>query len=88
MAQVDVTLQLPLLRRGDNHPPHTVRRVQEMLTFIGRLKDLAIDDDFGPKTEEAVRGFQQNNNLEVDGIVGARTWLALLSRWVFGISAG
>ncbi|MCA1694622.1 MAG: peptidoglycan-binding protein [Actinobacteria bacterium] len=87
MANVDVTLQLPVLRRGGDNPIHTVKHVQEMLIYIGK-HDLAADDDFGPKTEETVRIFQQNNNLQVDGIVGRETWRALLTRWVFGFQAG
>jgi hypothetical protein len=35
-----------------------------------------------PKTEAAVRDFQQNENLSVDGIVGTQTWTALLRRWL------
>lgn len=90
MPEVNVTLSLPTLRRGGDHPPNVVARVQEMLKFIGRLHDLAVDDDFGPKTEQAVKNFQQNQDppLAADGIVGEQTWTALLTRWVFGISAG
>jgi murein L,D-transpeptidase YcbB/YkuD len=38
--------------------------------------------DFGPKTEAAVRDFQQTEILSVDGIVGRQTWTALLQRWL------
>ena len=38
-----------------------------------------IDGVFGSKTETAVRTFQQNNSLTVDGIVGPNTWRALKS---------
>jgi peptidoglycan hydrolase-like protein with peptidoglycan-binding domain len=41
-----------------------------------------VDGIFGPKTEAAVRAFQQNENLGVDGIVGRQTWAALLRRWL------
>jgi peptidoglycan hydrolase-like protein with peptidoglycan-binding domain len=46
------------------------------------VDDLDVDGIFGPKTEAAVRGFQQNDNLSVDGIVGRQTWTALLRRWL------
>jgi peptidoglycan hydrolase-like protein with peptidoglycan-binding domain len=36
-----------------------------------------IDGDFGPKTEHAVKEFQKDFSLEVDGIVGRRTWAGL-----------
>lgn len=38
-----------------------------------------IDGKFGPETERAVRAFQQENNLSVDGIVGRNTWQALFN---------
>lgn len=37
----------------------------------------AIDGKFGRKTLEAVKAFQAEHNLVVDGIVGAKTWAAL-----------
>lgn len=38
----------------------------------------AIDGIFGFKTLEAVKAFQAENGLVVDGIVGAKTWAALV----------
>lgn len=43
---------------------------------VNRLK---IDCDFGGKTEEAVKNFQLNKGLEVDGIVGVKTWTKIYS---------
>lgn len=34
---------------------------------------LVIDGDFGPKTDQAVKNYQQAHNLVVDGLVGAKT---------------
>ncbi len=48
-----------------------VRAVQSQLTF------LAVDGDFGNLTDNGVRGFQNHSGIEVDGIVGHDTWLAL-----------
>jgi peptidoglycan hydrolase-like protein with peptidoglycan-binding domain len=36
-----------------------------------------IDSNFGPKTRDAVKSFQQGNNLTPDGVVGPMTWQAL-----------
>jgi len=36
----------------------------------------AVDGDFGPKTEAAVRAYQQDRGVDVDGIVGDQTWWA------------
>lgn len=40
-------------------------------------KPLEEDGEFGTNTLTAVRAFQRDNNLEVDGIVGKMTWSAL-----------
>ena len=41
-----------------------------------------MDGDFGPKTEAAVKAYQQDRDVEVDGIVGDQTW------WVPAGAAG
>ncbi len=38
---------------------------------------VAVDGEFGPETERAIRGFQAAHRLTVDGIAGAATWQAL-----------
>ena len=36
----------------------------------------AVDGDFGPKTEGAVKAYQQDRGVQADGIVGDQTWWA------------
>ena len=45
----------------------------------GKGYGLVGDGIFGPATHNAVRRFQSDNGLQVDGIVGPQTWEALLS---------
>lgn len=46
-----------------------------LLSFLYPIEDL--DGIFGPETERAVRAFQTENGLDVDGIVGRNTWNVL-----------
>lgn len=60
-----------------------VRRIQSALNTInqanGTLTTLTVDGIFGSQTEAAVRAFQSQNGLTVDGIVGPATWNRLNS---------
>ena len=40
---------------------------------------IAVDGDFGPLTEQAVREFQQSRAIEIDGVVGPITWRQCVS---------
>ena len=53
-----------------------VARVQRRLQELG-LYSGAIDGDFGGETEIAVRRFQKQQQLEIDGTVGTDAWRAL-----------
>lgn len=63
----------PVLRRGSFSD--LVGELQELLRRHGF--PVAVDNDFGPATELAVKAFQAGKALEVDGIVGRDTWAAL-----------
>jgi peptidoglycan hydrolase-like protein with peptidoglycan-binding domain len=64
----------PTLRAGSTGP--AVRRLQRALRRTPDLS-LVVDGVFGPRTDAAVRLFQETQGLAVDGIVGPATWSAL-----------
>jgi peptidoglycan hydrolase-like protein with peptidoglycan-binding domain len=84
-AAIQTTLSLPTLRQGQG-PPGAVGRLQHIFNDFAKADDdpRIFDESgvFGPKTNDAVREFQRNNGLQVDGIVGKNTWKALLEQWV------
>jgi len=53
-----------------------VRKIQERLKALGFYKG-PIDGEFGGGSEAAVKAFQNNKKLTVDGVVGPITWKAL-----------
>lgn len=62
---------LKLGAQGDD-----VKHLQRDLNLL-KYGLLTVDGDFGSKTETAVKHFQSNNKLTVDGIVGLQTWQVL-----------
>jgi peptidoglycan hydrolase-like protein with peptidoglycan-binding domain len=64
----------PLVRRGDTIFP--VRPLQQLLR--ARNHPVAVDGNFGPNTESAVKAFQQSRGLTADGVVGSATWPKLV----------
>jgi peptidoglycan hydrolase-like protein with peptidoglycan-binding domain len=64
----------PLVREGDQE--HPVQTLQYLLRARGH--NLTVDGIFGSVTAAAVRAFQQQEGLVVDGIVGPATWSALI----------
>lgn len=70
---------LPMVRRGD--VSGAVLSVQVLLIHKWSVScgiDGA-DADFGPATESAVKAFQRYKGLDQDGVVGPRTWAALVN---------
>ncbi len=71
-----------------NLPPYPLLREGARSSYVRFLQNLLqskfiptgnIDGIFGSQTLNAVRAFQQENNLTVDGLVGNNTWNALTS---------
>lgn len=54
-----------------------IKQMQEWLSKVGY--HVADDTYYGPKTAAAVKAFQTDHKLEVDGKVGPKTWAALKS---------
>lgn len=54
----------------------TVLSIQKELKAAG-INPGPLDGEFGPKTQAAVKAYQKKHHLEVDGIVGPKTWKAL-----------
>ena len=66
---VPKAIPLDILRRGES---------SEQVKIVQRKLGVSPTGLFGTKTQAAVRAFQKANNLRVDGVVGEKTWGALL----------
>ena len=69
------------IRQGSRGPYVTViqtelNRISRNYPAIPRIPE--VDGIFGPRTEAAVRKFQEIFGLDVDGVVGKSTWYALV----------
>ena len=71
------SFSLPILRNGSIS--YDVTLVQRLLNNAG-YGSLVEDSIFGSRTEKALKQFQKDRNLTVDGVVGPQTWKALLPR--------
>jgi peptidoglycan hydrolase-like protein with peptidoglycan-binding domain len=69
-----VLLPWPVVRRGARD--HPVRTLQHLLR--AHDQNVMVDGIFGSRTEAAVRAFQDSHGLDVDGVVGPRSWQALI----------
>ena len=74
-------LELPVLKKGDKNA--TVKAMQILLIGYGykmqnKGKTYGADGSFGAATENALKAFQKDNDLEDDGVCGPKTWAKLL----------
>jgi peptidoglycan hydrolase-like protein with peptidoglycan-binding domain len=67
------TPSYPVLYPWDVGPP--VARMQELLRAHGF--SVRVDGDYGWRTEVAVKTFQRQQGLRIDGVVGPETWQVL-----------
>lgn len=64
----------PVLRKGCRG--EAVRELQERLNYLGYSCGV-VDGIFGDDTKDAVKAFQAEHGLAVDGVVGPKTWSEL-----------
>ena len=62
----------PVLQKGSTDP--AVRDLQQALKALGHDPG-PVDGVFGVATESAVKAFQQEREIPVDGVVGKVTWI-------------
>lgn len=75
--EVSGTVSYPTIELGSKGSE--VKKAQQLLIAKGYSCGTAgADGDFGAATYNAVKKFQAANGLEADGIVGPKTWAALL----------
>lgn len=73
----DDKILYPTLKRGNKG--EKVAILQQLLIDRGyKLPRYGADGDFGAETEAAVRQFQKDHGLKVDGIAGEKTWASLM----------
>lgn len=71
------SMPLQTLKKGSKGKP--VKAMQILLAGNGcSCGASGADGDFGPATDSALKKFQKEKNLQVDGICGPATWAALL----------
>lgn len=70
-----VSVNLPVLKKGCKG--EAVRALQTLLLSHGY--SIAVDGSLGGKTDNALRCYQEDTNLEPDGSCGKKTWSKLLT---------
>jgi peptidoglycan hydrolase-like protein with peptidoglycan-binding domain len=78
-AAGDVSQQMPATDQS-LRPELQVGAVGAAVSELQQMLGIAVDGEFGPDTDKAVRAFQVSHGLDVDGVVATDTWSALLGR--------
>lgn len=73
IPQTPANQEKTILRKGTKG--NQVKEAQRLLNMHGAL--LEEDGNFGSGTEAAVKDFQREQGLDVDGVIGPKTWAAL-----------
>lgn len=81
IEETKIMIELSILRKGSTG--EQVKTLQRLLIALGYKmtnngKTYGVDGSFGTATHNAVIAFQKANKLTPDGIVGEKTWNALL----------
>ena len=73
----DINISFPTIRKGDTGTAVKVLQFA-LVAYEYNIGKYGIDGEFGSDTENAVKRFQKNSEIEVDGIVGKDTWNNLM----------
>lgn len=73
LAETAPTVSIKTLRYG------CYAKAVQLLLNVNQFPNLKADGIFGNGTKEAVEAFQQSNGLTADGIVGTKTWTAMIT---------
>lgn len=75
-----IIIKLNILKEGiKGKEVFTVQSILKSLGYKGNNEEeLSLDSNFGENTEYAVKSYQRDKNLSIDGIVGTATWNSLL----------
>lgn len=73
----DINISFPTIKKGDTGTAVKVLQLA-LVAYEYNIGKYGPDGEFGSDTESAVKRFQKNSGIEVDGIVGRDTWSKLM----------
>lgn len=76
-TESSITISMPILSKGSTG--NEVKTLQRLLLATGyEMNGYKDDGSFGSATENAVKRFQKDNGLAVDGVIGSASWNKIL----------